>query len=158
MATHRNRAHEFFETHVVPAMNEWLSTPDDLRLARIAAGALNDMAEHFWHGFEKIDPARVFNTPDAKAFRPELAKKYKDWSLVRDVAETHKHVKLSRKGRSVTSAGQTVVVPTGAGTLIPGAGAYGGSPSVVVNLDDGSTVHFIDVAKRAFEMWKTLLA
>jgi hypothetical protein len=136
-------------------MNEWLSKPDDLRLARIAAGALNDMAEHFWNGFEKIDPARVSNTPDVKA---ELAKKSNDWSLVRDVAETHKHVKLSRKRRSVTSAGQTVVIPTGSGTLIPGAGAYGGSPSVVVYLDDGSTVHFIDVAKRAFKMWKKLLA
>ncbi|MGZ8897942.1 MAG: hypothetical protein ACXW1Q_06460 [Halobacteriota archaeon] len=98
MATHRNQAHEFFEMHVVPAMNEWLSKPDDLRLTGIAAGALNDMAEHFWHGFEKIEPARVFNTPNVKAFRPDFAKKYNDWSLVRDVAETHKHVKTQSEG------------------------------------------------------------
>jgi hypothetical protein len=78
--------------------------------------------------------------------------------LVRDVAEAHKHVKLDRKGRSVTSVGQTVVIKMSFDTSISGSGAYGGSPSVVVTLDDGNTVHFSDVAKRTFEKWQTLLA
>ncbi len=157
MVTPRNRAHEHFDTYVLPAVNEWLSNPTDIRLAMNAAVALNQMADHFWYGFASSDVARVFNTANVKTFRNELAKRNSEWSLVRDVAEAHKHVKLDRSSRHLTSAGQTVVTPTGYGTSGYGTGPYGGTPSVVVTLDDGSTVHFSCVAKRVLEMWQSLL-
>jgi hypothetical protein len=56
-------------------MNAWLSTPDDIQLAMSAAGALNHMADYFWHGFANSDPARVLNSSDITTFRRELAKK-----------------------------------------------------------------------------------
>lgn len=158
MVTPRNRAHEYFHTHVVPAMSDWRSNPDDIRFAMNAAVALNQMADHFWHGFVSNDAARVFSAPNVKTFRNELAKKNNDWGLVRDVAEAHKHVILERPSRHVTSTGQTTVVPMGWGTSTYGTGPYGGTPSVVVTLDNGSKVHFSAVANRVFEMWQSLLA
>lgn len=122
-----------------------------------AAVALNQIADHFWHGFRSSDPARVFNTPNAEAFRRELAIKDSDWSVVRDAADALKHAKLDRKSSSVISAGQILVIH-GFGTSMPDVGAYGASPSVIVTLKDGRTVDLVDVAKRAFEMWKVLLA
>ncbi len=157
MTTPRNRSHEHFDTHVLPAFNHWLANPTDIRLAMSAAVALNQMADHFWHGFAGSDPARVYNATSPGTFRSALATQNPEWSLVRDVAEAHKHVKLARPSRHLTSAGQTVVTPTVYGTSAYDTGPSGGTPSVVVTLDDGSTVHFSSVAKRALEMWQSLL-
>ena len=89
MATPRNRAHEFFDRHVAPAMEEWRKTPTDIRLAMNAAVALNHMADHFWHGFTAVDPDRVFNKPTPGTFRAELAERNEHFGLLRDVAEAH---------------------------------------------------------------------
>jgi hypothetical protein len=157
MATPRNRAHEFFDTHVAPAVNEWRAAPTDLRLAMIAAVALNQMADHFWHGFQAVDPSRVFNTLNPKAFRAGLASRNPHFALVRDVADAHKHVKLDRPIRAITSAGQTTVGATGYGEGGFGTGPYGGGPSVVINLDSGQKQHLSTAVTEVVQFWTSML-
>jgi hypothetical protein len=123
----------------------------------IAVVALNQMADHYWHGFAPLDAARVFNTTSPKAFRAELAKKHAQWSLVRDVAKAHKHVILTRSIRAVTSAGQAFVAPTGFGSRGYGGGPYGGTPSVIVRLDDGREVHLSGAITASVELWECML-
>jgi len=158
MATVRNRAHEFFDTHVAPAMGDWLKAPTDIRLAMSAAVVLNQMADHFWHGFAPIDPGRVFNTQSPGTFRAELANRTQDFALLRDVAEAHKHVKLDRPVRAVTSAGQSFIGATGFGEGGYGEGPFGGGPSVVVALDNGQKRHLSAVAETVMKLWSSMLA
>jgi hypothetical protein len=158
LATQQNRAHEFFDTHVEPAMAEWGAAPLDIRRAMNAAVALNQMADHFWYGFAPVDPGQVFNTSTPGAFRAELAKRNPDFALLRDVAEAHKHVKLSRPARAVTSAQQSSIGATGYGEGRFGEGPYGGGPSVVVTLDNGDKRHLSAVAGEVMKLWTSLLA
>jgi len=139
-------------------MAEWGAAPLDIRRAMNAAVALNQMADHFWHGFASIETARVFNTSSPGAFRTELAKGNPDFALLRDVAEAHKHVKLDRPGRAVTSAMQSSIGATGYGEAGFGEGPFGGGPSVVVVLDDGSKRHLSAVAEQVMNLWMTMLA
>ena len=157
MITARNRAHEYFDTHVVPAVEEWRKAPTDIRLAMSAAVALNQMADHYWHGFASVDSGRVFHAENSKAFRAELANKNEDWALLRDVAEAHKHVKLNRPARAVTSAGQAFVISTGFGTTPYGTRPWGGTSSVVIELDNGRRVYFSATVDKVMELWATLL-
>jgi hypothetical protein len=45
------------------------------------------------------------------AFRKELAARSPEFDLISDVAETHKHMKLNKPVRAVTSAGQAFIEP-----------------------------------------------
>ncbi len=113
----QNRAREFFQTHVFPSIQEWRSNRTDIRLAMNAAVVLNQMADHFWHEYQKKDPIKVFNKTSVSAFRKELTQQTNAFALVRDVAEAHKHVKLHRPDRYLTSAGQTTIIKLGYGKL-----------------------------------------
>ena len=139
-------------------MTEWAAAPLEIRLAMNAAVALNQMADHYWHGYASVDPGRVFNTSSAGAFRAELAKRNPEFALLRDVAEAHKHVKLDRPGRAVTSAQQSSVGTTGFGEAGFGEGPFGGGPSIVVVLDDGSKRYLSAVADEVLKLWATMLA
>ena len=157
MATPRNRAHEFFDTHVAPAMEEWRRAPTDIRLAMNAAVALNQMADHFWHGFAAVDPGRIFKTPNPGAFRAELATRNEHFALLRNVAEAHKHVKLSRPVRAVTSAGQAFIGETDYGLAAYDTGPWSGGPSVVIELDNGQQRHLSATAEEVMQLWTSML-
>lgn len=157
MAQVRTRAHDFFDTHVVPSVEEWRKNPTDLRLAMNAAVALNQMADHFWHAYSAAEPHRVFGSKTVGAFRDALATQRPAFGLLRDVAEAHKHVKLNRHLRAITSAGQTVVGSLGYGEAEYGVGLYGGGPEVVVSLDTGERRHFSALVEETMQMWGILL-
>lgn len=151
-----NPARAFFVVHVLPAARESAELPDDLRLAMIAAVAVNQMADHFWHAYQGDEAERVFGTTTVKGFRAELAKRQPEWAVIRDVAEAHKHVRLDRPSRTLTSASQTEVRTTPYGAGAYGAGPYGGTPSLVVALDNGQLVHFPGLLTKTVAMWEAL--
>ncbi|CAH1088927.1 hypothetical protein [Candidatus Nitrotoga sp. 1052] len=153
----RTEAHEFFDTHVAPTYEEWIKDPTSIRLAMSAAIALNQMADHLWHAYTNVDPSRVFNTVSPSAFRAELGRRHAHFAIVRDVAEAHKHVKLDRSSRVLTGVEQTVVGATGWGEADFGTGPYGGGPSIVVELDDGTKHHFSHPAKEILQLWLSIL-
>ncbi len=153
----RNRAVSFFETHVVPAMVEWRNSPSDVRLAMNLAVSLNQMADHFWHEYHESEVDRVFAKDSVGGFRKALAEANSNFGLVRDVADAHKHVKLSRPDRVLTSAGQTTKGSLGWGEAEFGVAEYGGVEEMVIELDAGDRRHFSGVAEAVFEMWCGML-
>ncbi len=156
-STH-NQAHTFFETHVEPNLAAWSAQPTDIRLAMNAVVSLYHMADHFWHAYESVDPARVFGTASASQFRIELAKQYPNFAVVRDVAEAHKHMALDRRARVLTESKQTTVGATGFGEAGFGTGPFGGGPSILVKLNDNSKHHLSYLAKEVKALWITVLA
>ena len=154
----RTKAHEFFDTHVIPAYEEWTKDTNSIRLAMSAAVALNQMADHLWHAYANVDPSRVFNTVSPTAFRKEMSRRHVHFAIVRDVAEAHKHVRLDRASRVITGGEQTALGATGWGEAGFGTGPYGGGPSIVAELDDGTKHHFIHPAKEVLQLWMSILA
>lgn len=155
MATVHSPAQHFFDAYVVPNHDAWLAQPTDLRLAMNATVSLYHMADHFWHTYAAIEPVRVFCKGSSGQFRTELAKRNNEYSLLRDVAEAHKHMKLDRSTRSVTETRQTAVGSTGYGEAGYGTGPYGGGPSIVVELDDGEKRHLSYLAQTVRALWET---
>lgn len=149
----RTKAHEFFEVHAVPNIEAWLKEPTDIRLAMNATVSLYHMADHFWHTYSLVDVTRVFGTPDASAFRAELARRNGNFKLLRDVAEAHKHMELDRSSRVITHADQTAVGATGWGEAAYGTGPFGGVPSIVVRQDDDTKHHLSYLAEEVKQLW-----
>ena len=87
----------FFDLHVQPNYEEWLDDPLDQRRAKNAVANANDMAERVYHHWKDTDSARVFNAANKGKYRDELAEREcRDFGLVRDVADAHKHVTLDK--------------------------------------------------------------
>ena len=142
---------------MLPSVAAWRASSLDLRLAKHAAVSLNQMADYFWHDFSST-PQQVFQQTSLAQFRRELGNKCPSFILIRDVAESHKHVKLSRSDRVLTSAGQTSLGSLGWGEAEFGAGTYGGAPEVIVELDSGQRRHFSSAVHDVENMWSSLLA
>jgi len=150
------RGHEFFEKHVEPAVADCRANDLDQRLAMIAAVALNQLADHYFHSFPTGDP-RLLGAASPRALRDKLGKQEPAFSLIRDVADAHKHVKLVRKDAQVSTADQTGVGSLGWGEAEYGYGRYGGDAELVVTLDSGHKRHFRALVDATYAMWTRLL-
>lgn len=148
----------FFDRHVLPNVAEWRKSPLDLRLAMNAAVSLNQMADYFWHQFSESEPDRVFAETTVRRFRRELSTRHPNYGLIRDVADAHKHLKLDRDDRVLTSAGQTGVGSLGFGEAEYGLGTFGGSEEVVIELDSSQRRHFSGVVEDVVRMWEAMLS
>lgn len=155
MAT--SQAHSFFIKHVQPNMSAWVAQSTDERLAMNAVLSLYHLADHFWHSFSTSDPNRLLQSNSSGQYRSALAKQEPDFAILRDVAEAHKHMELSRKIRTLSSSSQTTAGSTGYGEASYGTGPYGGGPSIVVTLDNGSKHHVSYIARKVLEMWESKL-
>jgi hypothetical protein len=153
----RTHAHEYFEIHVTPNLDAWMNQLTDMRLAMNAVVVLYHMADHFWHAYSSNDPSRVFHTDNSGLFRLELAKRGNQYKILRDVAEAHKHMELDRSSRVLTQANQTAVGATGWGEGGFDTGPFGGGPSIVIELDDGSKHHLSSLAQKVSELWASKL-
>lgn len=150
------RASEFFKTHVLPALKDWRNDQTNERLGMSLAVALNQTADYYFHSFPAGDP-KLLNAKHVGQLRTELTKQNASYALIRDVAEAHKHVKLDRPDRFVTSAGQTTVGGTGWGEGGYGEGPFGGGPQLVVTLDDGTRRAFSAIVDETVKLWELLL-
>lgn len=146
-------AREFFNTHVIPNHDEWVAQPTDIRLAMNAVLSMYHLADHFWHQYKDTAPGRVFETVGTGIFRSTLSARCENFSILRDVAEAHKHMKLDRRPGPV----QTALCETSFGDAGWGEGPYGGSAAIVVSLDDNSKRHLITVLMEVKNMWIEML-
>ena len=151
------RAHDFMQRHLLPSLAEWEKDETNEQKAMNLAVNLSQMADYFWHSF-RHDVAKVLGTSDEKAFRKILRASKPQFALINDVADAHKHFKLSRADRNLTSAGQTVVAPMGWGEAKFGEGRWGSPPEVVVTYDDGTKHHFSTAVRAVVQMWLSWLA
>ena len=149
---------DFFERHVKPNYALWQATLLEEHLAKNAVAEANNMAAHVFHYWKNRDRSEVYGARSEAEYRDELAKPERtpDFGLVRDVADGHKHVELTRPSR-VTRSDQTQTGSLAWGQGGFGEGVYGGGPQLVITLDDGSKRALSAVMKNVMEMWKQLL-
>jgi len=150
---------QFFNNHVKPNYEEWLTDPLNERRAKNAVADANNMTARVFHYWRDRDPTKVYNTTSERAYRDALAaRECRDFGLLRDVADTHKHVHLDRPTRRVTRSNQTGPGTTGWGESGFGEGVFGGGPQLVVTLDDGTKRPLSAIMRNVIEMWERLLA
>jgi len=150
-------AHCFFDTHLIPNYKEWEANTLNLRLAMNASLSLFHMADHFWHSFCGSDPDRVFNEKNFRGFHNRINNECKNFRLLRDVANAHKHMKLDRSNRAITLSEQTSLRNPGYGESGYGSGPYGGGLSIVIILDDGTQRHLADILQTVKSYWHNKL-
>ena len=149
-------SYDFFNTHLEPNYQDWLKDPTDKRLAMNAILSLYHIADHFWHEHQSI-PETVYKTKCAGDYRKELASNNMSFRLLRDIAEAHKHLKLHRTIREISSAKQTDIgsMPYGEGSY--SSGPYSGGPSLIVTDDKGKRHHLTQIARSVRLLWKEKL-
>ena len=148
---------DFFSQHVLPNYCEWRKNPLDMRLAMNAVSDANNMAEYMWR-------LRGHTFKCAASYRDYLANtKCKEFAFVRDIADAHKHIELSRSSRNVTHNSQTKRLYRGIwpkGMWAKGIWAKGvwfEKEELVVTLDSGEQIPLSRILPQVIEMWERLL-
>ena len=152
----------FFELFVLRAYKDWLASPADQYLAKMAVTQADVMAERVWDYFHASDPSMISNAKSARAFRTHLvANECPNFQLVWDVHDAHKHVHLTtRSDRQVSSSEQTRKSRIG-GAL--GSAPFGAAPigssieEIVISLDDGTSRRLSTVLNDVIAMWDRIV-
>ena len=132
----------FFDRYIVPALGDWTKNPDDKRLATTLAGALNNSIDRLCAHDKGPTPKKT----DLLALRDQLAAKCPEFGLIRDIADTEKHVQLTRRTRRVSKLDQTQT----SGAFGTGFDAAGFDVVRIVVVEDDGTVHeFADIVPAA---------
>lgn len=150
------RADTFFDDHVIPNLREWSSLPTAYSRAMNLAICLNHLADHYWREHQ-MDLSKPLNAVNFRDFRDRLVRLTPEYGLSRDVADAHKHFKLDGADRNITHATQTAIGAMGWVEARWGEGTWGGTPEVIVTLDDGSKHHFSTAVAKVVSMWQKLL-
>lgn len=146
----------FFKRYVEPAYAEWKENSGDIRLSNIFASELNNIAEHYWHTVHESDPDKVFHQKSVGKYRESLSQHSPSHGLIRDVADSHKHLSLNRNSSSLKSDEQVSVARIGDGQAY--GLCYGGGETIKLELENGGTVYFYVVAMEVYEYWKRIFA
>jgi hypothetical protein len=154
--SHESKPHRFYRDHVAPSIEDWRADETAIHKAQSVATNLTHLADHYFLGYSD-QPNKVLGASSLKDFKNNLAARYPDYGLIRDVCDAHKHVELKRKSRNVTNANQTEIGSMGWGEAQWGEGRWGSPDEVIITDDNGSKHHFITIVSRVQEMWKDLL-
>lgn len=152
---------KFFEEYVKPAYEEWEKDRLEMRLAMSVFQEANNVADYMYNYWKSRDPSKVYGTSSPGRYRDELARtECGAFGLLRDIAEGHKHVELSRDSRKVTRADQKGKQTLGGGyssapfSTVP----YSGSHSyLIVVTDDGKEMALTEIIRPVMQMWERLL-
>lgn len=157
---------KFFEEFVRRSYEDFRASPSDEYLAKMAVANANDMAERMLHAF--AGTPRVFRlcVGQETKYREKLAQDCEAFGIVRDVAEGHKHFRLTRRpeSRRVSSSEQTGTRPiqfvNNAREPINFVNNAGQKltfvTNVIVELDDGTTRPLLPLVEEVVAMWNRL--
>jgi len=149
---------DFFDDHVRPDFEAWSSEKTNQRLAKHLARNLNNMAARTWNFWKNLDSKKINHTSSEGRYRDFIISNIcDDFALIRDIADTHKHVELDRDSRRITRSNQT-----DNGSIKWDEGGWDearwDSPDeLIITLDDGSKRSFEIVATNVMRMWDKLL-
>lgn len=146
----------FFQIHVLPSICDYLEHETELHRAMAVATNLTHLADWFYDEFHR-DSSRVLHATNVSHFRKVLSQRSQDYALLRDVCDAHKHLRLDRPDRSVTSAGQSTIMSLGWGESKWGDARWGSPEEVVVVDDFGEKHHFRGLVLRTKKMWEDML-
>jgi hypothetical protein len=81
-----------------------------------------------------------------------------DFQLIRDIANSSKHLNLERASTPITTATATfaTITPHSINGTYDSARRYQGGSEILVTVDRGDPLRFELIAKNVFEMWKVL--
>ena len=147
---------DFFRTYIIPAYDDWLADRENIRKAKTLAAELNNVVEHYWKTNHQISPNVVGNTSNIKQYRDYLALENPALGLIRDVADSHKHLFLNRASAQIKDANDVEVKSIGYGEAY--GLRYGGGEIIAVTLDSGETAYFDIFAQQAYEYWECIFA
>lgn len=149
---------EFFEHYVKPPVEQWRSDPDSEWKAKVAAMALNDMAERYWHYWKDRDRSKVYAATKPREFREALVlHECEDFQLIWDVADAHKHVELDRGNRKVSKSSQAGVQEIAFMDGLWEEVTWDPFIAMAVRLDDGLKRPFNVLVDRVMAMWQRLV-
>jgi hypothetical protein len=150
------RAHDFYSQHVLPSIRDWETNETEMHRAMAVATNLSHLADYYRQSYSDA-PERLLGARSLGKFKAELARLHAEYGLLRDVADAHKHLKLDRADRHVTSAGQSTTMSMGWGEAKWGQARWGSPEEVVVTDDSGEKHHFRALVQRTLQMWQGLL-
>ena len=146
---------------MVRAYEEYLKHPSDVFYVKAVVHQMNVMAERMWSALDDIEREEYGRLTTASEFRRYLVERHcRDFQLVWDVDDAHKHVELSRKSAVISSADQSGTVTWGGaiGSAPLGAAPIAGTvEEFIFKTNDGSEVKARIVLHNVMEMWKSML-
>lgn len=161
---------EFWTNVVCPDYTDFMAKINDLRLAFHCAISLFHMADWIYETHKTaIDSTFMFKdrrtgapTPVSRVseFANAISDTYPDFELIRQIANTAKHLKLSSTSphpNAPSHAANTAVQSTGYGQGGFGQGPFGGTPRVMLANHPGQPdFEFSTIATSVFNMWQAL--
>jgi hypothetical protein len=143
---------DFFNVFVSPALKVWRAEPLDIRLATNVLCELDILAEHFLQ-FTNPNITREQISKD----RDALGASYALLAVARDVHDTHKHGRLSRRTALIRS-GQRPTMVHKPGYFRPGwyrEGWYNTGKTALQVVQDNGVVHDVsDVIEAIVKYWE----
>jgi hypothetical protein len=140
---------EFHDQVVLPNVADFNANFSSLRHAFNAIAAVDALAAHIYKWCEMNAITHICGINNDNAYRHELAKRNRDFELLRDIAKLQKHVHLKFGEPLVTRAEQMTARPIGYGEGGYGEGRIGGEAQVVVDVNPGEIYYVGAIVDRA---------
>lgn len=97
----------FYHAHVISNYEAWFADHTNRAKAMNAVSEANNMAEYMYHYLRGNKPELLHDAQSVGEYRTHLAnKECPDFQIIRDVADGHKHLELTRQPRLVSGTGQ----------------------------------------------------
>jgi hypothetical protein len=141
----------FFNSTVIPTVNEFFNHEYDIRRARIAAIVLYHVADYWFDENKK-------NYKKLGELHKYLIEECSDFLLIRDLADASKHAKLDVQKnipRKLSSSDQVSRSP-GLFDAPFGEGLFSEAVTVFAIMDDGDKKQVSPAIKSVQEMWEKI--
>ena len=124
----------------------------------VSANQLADWCVVYWDNKGELSKVNCCSRHTVSKYREFLAaNECADFAIIRDVAESHKHLELNRANPTVSKGTQTDTGSLGWGEGGYGEGVWGGGPQLVVELNNGQRRAFSAPMENVFNMWNRIL-
>ncbi len=148
-----NPPRTFFQDYVVRSLGEWDAEPTEEYRAKRVVQELNSLVDRYFEHWQPIDATKVGNARDVAAFRKHLAFTCAEFQVIWNVADAHKHGRLTRGTPVVSRHDQTKAAATPWGS---GWNSFW-SGTIVVDLNDGTKLALRPIVAKVMTMWEGLL-
>lgn len=158
----------FYQNHVVRAYRAWCADQETEWLAKVAVQEANILPERVFNRFG-AGAIEVMGTTSPGRYRSELGARWTEFALVRDVAEAHKHGRITRMhpvplvANSQHTGLQVIPIEMGGlgagpiGSAPIGGGEIVMTPTIVIDASNGGRYRLYGVLTFVVTMWDNLL-
>jgi hypothetical protein len=149
---------DFLAQVVRPNVSEFHANVGSLRHAYNAVFTVDALAAHLYWWLNSSNSGSTTTNTDDNSYRNDLAKGDNAYELLRDIAKTQKHVRLTRGKPKVQTAEQVTSRRIGWGEGGYGEGRYGGVEQVVVDISADEFVYVETIVTSALAFLEAEIA